>query len=221
MMGCSGHGELFRPPSKLSRCERVARDLVDNRPVCGIDVNRPPAPFRRLQKNSPDVRAVSARTAAQNNRTHSGFDSAEPGRRYCSSSAFGEIFGLCTAAGCVLRTASASIMRNSSFVIGGCRVVDDFHCAICCYVGTPERELNPRTTGNFVPGICTNGPACDVAGLRHHPAKPGHKKNGGALPRRFETGQSPDEFTAFPYRACPAVGRAAARRRRSGLRPAP
>jgi hypothetical protein len=30
----------------------------------------------------------------------------------------------------VLRTASASIRRNSSFVFGGCRVVDDFHCTM-------------------------------------------------------------------------------------------
>jgi hypothetical protein len=31
---------LIRRSSKFSRCERVARDLVDNRPVGGINVNR-------------------------------------------------------------------------------------------------------------------------------------------------------------------------------------
>jgi hypothetical protein len=42
--------------------------------------------------------------------------------------------------GCVLRTASASIKRNSSFVIGGCRVVDDFHCAMLPYMGCPSEN---------------------------------------------------------------------------------
>jgi len=51
----------------------------------------------------------------------------------------------------VLRTASASISRNSSFVIGGCRVVDDFHCATMIYMGMPERELKPRQELNSKP----------------------------------------------------------------------
>jgi hypothetical protein len=38
--------------------------------------------------------------------------------------AFGEFFGLWSALGCVLRTASASIWRSSAFVFGGARVID-------------------------------------------------------------------------------------------------
>jgi hypothetical protein len=69
--------------------------------------------------------------------------------------------------GCVLRTASASIKRNSSFVIGGCRVVDDFHCAMSVYMGMPEQEINPRASGTlFLANLHERAPTSSPVGKR-------------------------------------------------------
>ena len=170
MMGCSGRGELFRPPSKISRCERVARDLVDNRPVCGIDVNRPPAPIRHLQKNTrrpsgfrENTRKTTALIPVLIQQNQEGvtalpqllerFSGCARRRAACC--------GLPRRASCATHPSSSEVVASSMISI--------VPSVVC---GDSGAGIKPPNDGNFVPGICTTFAPTTLQNLDKKTAEP-------------------------------------------------